>query len=112
MLSSKSNIQITGHEPGRVQVNIAGMPVNGRIEVVPQEGTVRDWLAELNLPKDWTRLEELAQARGLSARFFRTIVFDESLTCWGWRYRPEAIQFQTELQVTLAHLAPPGEGAF
>ncbi len=70
---------------------------------------VRDWLAELELPKDWAKLETLAQPqRGMSTRRLRFILADESLTIMPGiqRFKPKQwVFFPGESYCfTLAHL--------
>lgn len=68
---------------------------------------VRDWLAELGLPKDWNALDAMARPSGLSERRFRALIGDESPTRFrgAFRYRPSEWKVQAGGQrLTLAHL--------
>lgn len=69
---------------------------------------VRDWLAELDLPKDWAKLEAMAQPRGMSTRRLRFILVDESLTTMPRvpRFKPQQWVFfpGESYRFTLAHL--------
>ncbi len=69
---------------------------------------VRDWLAELDLPKDWGKLEAMAQPKGMSTRRLRFILVDESLTALPGipRFKPQQWLFfpGEQYRFTLAHL--------
>lgn len=99
----KSPIQLEQRQAGGW--GLAGMP-DAVMEMVEDDEPVRDWLAELGLPKDWDALERLAQPQGLSARRFRCIVADESPTTFpgGFRLQPAKIWWRDRLLLTLAHL--------
>lgn len=87
-------------------VGVASHP--GVPTIVPEETELlRDWLAELDLPKDWPQLEALAQPRGLSRRRLRFIIADEGPTLFpgGRRLQPKRHLFYPHGQVfALAHL--------
>lgn len=106
-LPSKSLMQYRMADDGQVEVSLCGRPLSGPINIVPQAGPVRDWLAELDLPKDWARLDEMAQATTLSTRKFSAVLLDESRTLYpgAWRFRPQDIchDHPGGYPVTLSH---------
>ena len=89
-LPIKSPLQINLHARSEPQVSFAEVPLTGPMDIVPQDGPVRDWLQELGLPKDWEQLDQLAKPRGFADRFAKIIVVDESPTRFpgAWRFRP------------------------
>lgn len=106
-LPIKSPLQIDMHARSEPQLSFAGVPLTGPMDIVPQDGPVRDWLQELGLPKDWEQLDQLAKPRGFADRFARIIVVDESPTRFpgAWRFRPSEIVFQPGGYLfTLGHL--------
>lgn len=106
-LPIKSPLQIDMHARSEPQLSFAGVPLTGPMDIVPQDGPVRDWLQELGLPKDWEQLDQLAKPRGFADRFARIIVVDESPTRFpgAWRFRPSEIVFQRGYYLfTLSHL--------
>ncbi len=91
-------------------VRMSGLPgVFIASAVAPEvHGPVRNWLSELDLPLDWDALEILARPRGLSPRYFRCVVSDESLMRGfpvPWRNRLGEWKVRLGGQpLTLAHL--------
>lgn len=106
-LPIRSPMQINVRPGGQVDVSLNGQSVTGPINVVPETGPARDWLAELGLPKDWAQLEAMAQATRLSPRKFSCIAVDESPTRFpgNWRFRPREIRHgYTGYYLTFGHL--------
>lgn len=86
--------------------SVEGMPGTPTL-AIEETRPVRDWLAELDIPKDWAKIEAMAQPRGLSARHLRFIVADESPTLLpgAIRLQPKQYLFHHNGQMlTMAHL--------
>ena len=101
---TRSPLQLRQQADGAWTVGLEGVT---RVDTIDEQEPPRDWLAELDLPKDWSKLEAMARPRGLSARRVRCIIGDESPTCFpgAWRYRPQAWTYADDLNVTLGHLS-------
>lgn len=84
------------------------------VEIVSTEtppappGPVNDWLAALDLPKEWDQLEALARASAFGDRGFECILVDESSTrfasAWRHRSREILVPHAEHFGLTLAHL--------
>jgi hypothetical protein len=105
---AKSSLRYNIQQDGSCLVaGLEGVQIVG-VDVVPESGPVRDWLAELGIPKDWGAIEAMAQPRGLTARRIRFIVCDESPTRFPGnpRLQPSHIIIPHDQRLlTLGHLS-------
>lgn len=106
---SMSPLRITIGQQGAVTVDgIAGVQVETVDATLTIEGQpVRDWRAELRLPKHFETLEGMAKPRGYSWRRVTFIVGDESPTYFpvNWREHPRSRTYAPSGHLlTLAHL--------
>lgn len=105
-----SPFQLDVGTDGKVDASLGGLPITGPLDLVPDSGPLCDWLEELELPKDWDKLQRLAIATGYSHRVMKFILLDESVTKFPgeWRFRPYDVDFHPwgygGYDLTLAHL--------
>ena len=88
--------------------HVPGLGSLGEMHTIEEDGLPRDWLEDLNLPRNWDDLELLATADAFSSRWVRFILFDESVTRFQGRFRmqPRRIGHMTDgIPLTLGHLA-------
>lgn len=70
--------------PFQLQVGPTGVSVEGMPQLtahtIKEKHPVRDWLAELSIPKDWNAIDQMAIPKGLSCRKLECILADSSPT--------------------------------
>ena len=104
MIPTSARMPLAQHPDGEWYVE--GVERVQRVEVVRDDTPVRDWLAELDIPKDWTLLDEMATPRGLSGRHLLAILGDESPTKLpdAPLLQPATWTWGADIAVTLSHL--------
>jgi hypothetical protein len=99
---------MVGSHQGRVTVDgIPGVSFGLVDAVIHIEGQpLRDWFAELEIPKHWETIETMAKPRSYSWRKVRFVIGDESPTHFPghWRQRPQDWTYTLNGQpLTLSH---------
>jgi hypothetical protein len=87
---------------------VTGLDANVcNVEMIQGDEPAFDWLAALDIPKDRDKISAMAVPSGLSQRWLRCIVCDESVTrmMGSFRYQPTRMTFRPSGQLlTLGHL--------
>ena len=104
--TGKSPIQYTQGENGTWAVSVPGIAVTA-VETVVDDEPVFDWLAVLDIPKDWDKIAAMAVPNGDAPCWIRFIACDESITklTGAVHLQPARMTFKPSGQLlTLAHL--------
>lgn len=104
MATGKSRLQYTAEG----SVTLDGAPFGGPVDVCEDPDPPFDWLAALELPKDWALLDRLSEYQSFSDRFVRFVLADESPTRFPGapRLRPRAYRYHPHgmVHLTLEHI--------